>query len=145
MDPPLMLVSLNLRSRLLQVISQAGRFRINVLSAGQQEIAARFASKPTPDRFIGRGWKYDDGLPLLFDAQAWITCVLARVIDGGDHAILLGYPTHAAGQSKPPLVHYAGTYGTYSPETMLHSYSSDSLRARGPQIGNAGVAVDSHE
>ena len=115
MDPPLMLVSLSQRSRLLYVISQARRFRINVLSAGQREVAARFASKPTPDRFIGRGWKYDDGLPLLFDAQAWITCDLAEVIDGGDHAILLGYPTDAAGQSKPPLVHYAGTYGTYSP------------------------------
>jgi flavin reductase (DIM6/NTAB) family NADH-FMN oxidoreductase RutF len=115
MDPPLMLVSLNQRSRLLQAISQACRFRINVLSAGQEEVAARFASKLTPDRFIGRGWNYDDGLPLLFDAQAWITCVLAQVIHGGDHAILLGYPTDAAGQSKPPLVHYAGTYGTYSP------------------------------
>jgi flavin reductase (DIM6/NTAB) family NADH-FMN oxidoreductase RutF len=147
MDPPLMLVSLNQRSRLFHVISQARRFRINILAAGQQEVAARFASKLRPDRFIGRGWKYDDGLPLLIDAQAWITCVLAQVTDGGDHAILLGYPTHAAGQSKPPLVHCAGTYGTYAPggrERVLGN-SSDALRACGSQIGNAGVTVHRHE
>ncbi len=114
-DPPMMLVALNRHSRLLHIIFRACRFRINVLSAGQQEIADRFASKLSPDRFIGRGWKYDDGLPLLFDAQAWITCALGEVLKGGDHAILLGYVKDAAAQPKPPLVHYARTYGTYSP------------------------------
>jgi hypothetical protein len=37
------------------------------------------------------------------------------VLDGGDHAILLGYVKDAAAQPKPPLLHYARTYGTYSP------------------------------
>ena len=115
MDPPMMLVALNQHSGLLHIILQASRFRINVLSAGQQEIADRFASKLSPDRFIGRGWKYDNGLPLLFDAQAWITCDLGEVLDGGDHVILLGHVKDAAAQPRPPLVHCARTYGTYSP------------------------------
>jgi flavin reductase (DIM6/NTAB) family NADH-FMN oxidoreductase RutF len=115
MDPPMMLVALNRHSGLLHVILQARRFRINVLSAGQREIADRFASKLSPDRFIGRGWKYDDGLPLLFDAQAWITCALGEVFGGGDHVIVLGYVKDAAAQPRPPLVHCARTYGTYSP------------------------------
>jgi flavin reductase (DIM6/NTAB) family NADH-FMN oxidoreductase RutF len=113
MDPPMMLVALNEHSGLLHIILQARRFRINVLSAGQQEIADRFASKLSPDRFIGRGWKYDAGLPLLFDAQAWITCGLGEVLDGGDHVILLGHVKDAAAQPRPPLVHCARTYGTY--------------------------------
>jgi flavin reductase (DIM6/NTAB) family NADH-FMN oxidoreductase RutF len=115
MDPPMMLVALNRHSGLLRVIVQARRFRINVLAAGQQETADRFASKLSPDRFIGRGWKYDDGLPLLFDAQAWITCSLGEAVDGGDHVILLGDVKDAAAQPRPPLVHCARTYGTYSP------------------------------
>src|ERR1700761_5850431 len=115
MDPPMMLVALNRHSGLLHVILEACRFRINVLSAGQQEIADRFASKLSPDRFIGRGWKYDSGLPLLFDAQAWITCVLGEVLDGGDHVVLLGHVRDAAAQPRPPLVHCARTYGTYLP------------------------------
>jgi flavin reductase (DIM6/NTAB) family NADH-FMN oxidoreductase RutF len=65
MNPPMMLVSLNRNSGLLHIIVQARRFRINVLCAGQQEIAARFASKLSPDRFIGRGRKYADGLPFF--------------------------------------------------------------------------------
>jgi flavin reductase (DIM6/NTAB) family NADH-FMN oxidoreductase RutF len=115
MNPPMMLVALNRHSGLLHIILQTRRFRINVLSAGQQEIAARFASKLSPDRFIGRGWKYDGGLPLLFDAQAWVTCALDEALDGGDHVILLGYVKDAAAQPRPPLVHCARTYGTYSP------------------------------
>jgi flavin reductase (DIM6/NTAB) family NADH-FMN oxidoreductase RutF len=115
MDPPSMVVSLRRQSRFLHIISMAGRFRINVLSAGQREIADHFASKLSPERFIGRGWKYDDGLPLLLDAQAWITCSVGEVLERDDHAIVLGYVKDAAAQPKPPLVHYARTYGTYSP------------------------------
>jgi flavin reductase (DIM6/NTAB) family NADH-FMN oxidoreductase RutF len=80
MEPPMMLVVLNRDSGLLHIILQARRFRINVLSADQQEIATWFASTGSPDRFIGLRWKDDDGLPLLFDAQAWITCSLGEVL-----------------------------------------------------------------
>ena len=120
-NPPMMLVSLNRHSMLLHIIVQARRFRINVLSAGQQEIAQRFASNSSPERFIGRGWKYDDGLPLLFDAQAWITCALGEVLEGGDHAILLGYVKDATAQSRAPLLHCARTYGTYSTDRARFS------------------------
>ena len=115
MEPPMMLVALNRHSGLLRIILQAGRFRINVLSADQQEIATWFARKGSPDRFTGLRWKDDDGLPLLFGAQAWITCALGGVLQGGDHVILLGYVKDAAAQPRPPLVRYARTFGTYSP------------------------------
>lgn len=82
MEPPMMLVALNRHSGLLHIILQARRFRINVLSADQQEIATWFASKGSPDRFIGPRWRYDDGLPFLVDAQAWITCALGEVLQG---------------------------------------------------------------
>ena len=68
-DPPMMLVALNRHSGLLRITLQARRFRINVLSADQQEIATWFASERSPDRFIGPRWRYDDGLPLIFDAE----------------------------------------------------------------------------
>jgi flavin reductase (DIM6/NTAB) family NADH-FMN oxidoreductase RutF len=128
-DPPMMLVSLNRHSTLLHTIVQARRFRVNVLSAGQQEIAERFASNLSPERFIGRGWKYDDGLPLLFDAQAWITCALGEVLEGGDHGILLGYVKDAAAQSRAPLLHCARTYGSYSTDRARFS-SCGTLVAR---------------
>ena len=115
MEPPMMLVALNRHSGLLHIILQARRFRINVLSADQQEIATWFASNRSPDRFIGPRWRYDDGLPLILDAQAWITCALGEVLHGGDHVILLGYVKDAAAQPRPPLVRYARTFGTYSP------------------------------
>jgi flavin reductase (DIM6/NTAB) family NADH-FMN oxidoreductase RutF len=133
MEPPMMLVALNRHSGLLHIILQASRFRINVLSADQQEIAAWFASNRSPDRFIGPRWRYDDGLPLIFDAQAWITCALGEVLHGGDHVILLGYVKDAAAQPRPPLVRYARTFGTYSPWDRGQVYDNTGLpRPRRP-------------
>src|SRR5271168_1783870 len=133
MEPPMMLVALNRHSGLLRIILQARRFRINVLSADQQEIATWFASERSPDRFIGPRWRYDDGLPLIFDAQARITCALGEVLHGGDHVILLGYVKDAAAQPRPPLVRYARTFGTYSPWDPGHVCDNTGLpRPRRP-------------
>jgi len=136
MKPPMMLVALNRHSGLLRIILQARRFRINVLSADQQETATWFARKGSPDRFTGPKWKDDDGLPLLFDAQAWITCALGEVLQGGDHVILLGNVKDAAAQPRPPLVRYARTFGTYSPWNGGQVFDNTGLprpRRRGEQ------------
>src|SRR5271156_721036 len=136
MEPPMMLVALNRHSGLLRIILQARRFRINVLSADQQETATWFARKGSPDRFTGPKWKDDDGLPLLFDAQAWITCALGEVLQGGDHVILLGNVKDAAAQPRPPLVRYARTFGTYSPWNGGQVFDNTGLprpRRRGEQ------------
>ena len=136
MKPPMMLVALNRHSGLLRIILQARRFRINVLSADQQETATWFARKGSPDRFTGPKWKDDDGLPLLFDAQAWITCALGEVLQGGDHVILLGNVKDAAAQPRPPLVRYARTFGTYLPWNGGQVFDNTGLprpRRRGEQ------------
>ena len=54
LDPLLLLVCFDRTARTLPVIEQAGRFGVNVLAAGQQEWARRFASKlDESEKFAG--------------------------------------------------------------------------------------------
>ena len=45
LDPPMMLACLDLGSRTLAAVRESGRFGVNALAAGQQELARRFAGK----------------------------------------------------------------------------------------------------
>src|SRR5579872_7085844 len=64
LDPPLVLVSLDRGSQLLEVITAAGRFGVNVLSRDQAALAARFATRG-PAKFDGVAWRGDSASPRL--------------------------------------------------------------------------------
>src|ERR1700742_3269285 len=77
LDPLLLLVCFDTTSRTLPVVEQAGRFAVNILRAGQEDLARIFASKGG-----GRGevrvvtHTVAHGVPVLDDALAWIACDL---------------------------------------------------------------------
>ena len=67
------------------------RFGVNVLAAGEDALARRFASKlPEAEKFAGVAHAVQDGIPVLEDALAWVGCRLDRLIPGGDHTIGIG-------------------------------------------------------
>ena len=51
LEPPLVLVALDRGSNTLGTVRESGRFCVNVLAAGQEELARRFATKASE---IGR-------------------------------------------------------------------------------------------
>ena len=111
--PPMITVALDRGSRLLDPVLRTGRFGVNVLSHGQDEIARLFA-QPSVDRFAAADWHYDHGLPRLSGAPGWLVCELAQKVDGGDHLLLLGTVIEADARTAPPLVYGHRTYGTHS-------------------------------
>ena len=50
LDPLLLLVCFDNASRTLPIVQQAGRFAVNILRAGQEDLARVFASKRSPRR-----------------------------------------------------------------------------------------------
>jgi 3-hydroxy-9,10-secoandrosta-1,3,5(10)-triene-9,17-dione monooxygenase reductase component len=111
LDPPMMLACLDRGSRTLASVRAAGRFGINALAAGQEELAVRFAGKdPEPAKWEGIGWTEHDGSPRLDDALVWIACELRDLIDGGDHLIATGTVTDAAAREGQPLIFHRGAY-----------------------------------
>src|SRR5919106_2497323 len=58
LEPPMMLACLDRGSRTLTSVRAAGRFGVNALAAGQQELAHRFSGKdPEPDKWEGVEWE----------------------------------------------------------------------------------------
>lgn len=113
LDPALITVAFDRKSMLLQRILDAGRFGVNVLGHGQDQLALLFARRGA-DRFTGTAWYYDTGLPRIDGAAGWAACELHNTIDGGDHLLLFGLVTRTHHTQLPPLVYAHRTFGTHS-------------------------------
>ena len=111
MDPPLILVCVHRRAPSLGVIEASRRFGISILGKSQRALALRFA-KPAEDKFQGLPWRVGVlGVPLLDGAVAHVECIVARVLDGGDHEIVLGHVQRARAYPGEPLVFHRSRLG----------------------------------
>src|SRR3954465_2424950 len=91
LDPLLLLVAFDNTARTLGVVRDRGRFGVNVLAAGQQELARLFASKAPEDaKFAGVAHSVHDGIPVIDGTLAWVGCRLEQLVPGGDHTIGIG-------------------------------------------------------
>jgi 3-hydroxy-9,10-secoandrosta-1,3,5(10)-triene-9,17-dione monooxygenase reductase component len=112
LDPPLMLAALDRRSRTLEVILEARRFGVNVLAAGHERLARRFATKdPHDEKWAEVGWEAAGGSPRIDDALVFAGCELGDTHEGGDHVILVGAVLELNVTDGDPLVFHRATYG----------------------------------
>ncbi|MFP5364001.1 MAG: flavin reductase family protein [Thermoleophilia bacterium] len=117
LDPLLLIVCFELRSRTLEVVRASRRFGVNVLRAGDEELAAVFASKRVgPQKFealTAHNWSEVHGVPVLDRALAWVACEVRELLPGGDHEIGVGAVVGTgAEQEGDPLVFHRGAYTT---------------------------------
>jgi flavin reductase (DIM6/NTAB) family NADH-FMN oxidoreductase RutF len=114
LDPPLVGFYLGTHSSSGQAIETAGHFCVNVLCADQLELCGRMASR-ADDKFDGVEWTpADTGSPILPEVHAIIDCRLERVVEAGDHNLIMGRVVHLeARRDAPPMVFYRGGYGTF--------------------------------
>ena len=111
LDPPMMLACLDRGSRTLTSVRAQGRFGVNALTAGQEELARRFAGKDDEaEKWSGVEWSESDELPRLPGALLWVACELRDLIDGGDHLILTGNVIAAESREGQPLLFHRGDY-----------------------------------
>lgn len=113
MEPPMVLVSLDRRSRLLEVVRESGTFGINILSSAQAALAAHFARKGGTGKFADVIWHDDSGLPRLPGLAGFLSCRVARLVGGGDHIVLLGDVVAADSSASTPLTYHNREFGTH--------------------------------
>jgi len=110
MAPPLVLVCVDHRARILEHLRTGEHFGINILSASQKHLSDRFAGS-SQDRFQGVSWHPGHtGVPLLADVLATIECARVNMVTAGDHDIVIGEVLHADCQDGEPLVFYSSQY-----------------------------------
>jgi flavin reductase (DIM6/NTAB) family NADH-FMN oxidoreductase RutF len=113
LEPPLVLVCIGHGSSFHDPIVSAEGFSISILSAGQAEVAHRFARRPLEGRFDDVDWtEAPSGNPLISGASAWLDCSVCEVITAGDHSILLGLSEACGWEDEPPLVFHRGVMTT---------------------------------
>jgi 3-hydroxy-9,10-secoandrosta-1,3,5(10)-triene-9,17-dione monooxygenase reductase component len=123
LDPLLLLVCFDNASRTLPIVEQAGRFAVNVLRAGQEDLARVFASKRiAEEKFEAATHTVAHGVPVLDDALAWIACDLEALHPVGDHTIGIGRVTHlsaadAATAANDPLLFFRGGFARLARQT----------------------------
>jgi flavin reductase (DIM6/NTAB) family NADH-FMN oxidoreductase RutF len=111
LDPPLLLVCPGKHASSLPAIRKTGLFGVSVLSAGQREVAERFAMRGV-DRFSHGDWvESESGVLLLEGACANFACTLHDDIDAGDHQLLLGHiDSFRSADTRQPLLYLRGSY-----------------------------------
>ena len=113
LDPPLVLVCFDNGSRTLPAVRESGRYAVNVLRAGQEDLAAVFASKAVAEeKFASVTHTIAHGVPVLDDALAWIACEVVSLVDAGDHTIGIGRVEALEVFEGDPLLFFRGAYRT---------------------------------
>jgi flavin reductase (DIM6/NTAB) family NADH-FMN oxidoreductase RutF len=111
LEPLLLLVCFDNAARTLPPLRETGRFGVNVLASGQQDLARLFASKlPEREKFAGIPHTVHDGIPVIEGVLAWVGCRLERLIPGGDHTIGIGSVEAAEAGEGEPLLWFRGGY-----------------------------------
>lgn len=92
-DPLLLTLSINPENASYQLLHAGGGFTVNVLKAGQLELARRLGTRSgrDEDKLAGLEWKPGrTGAPVLQQALAYLDCEVAGRHQAGDHELVLG-------------------------------------------------------
>ena len=106
-------MSLDRTSNTLPALRKRGRFVINFLAAGREEMATRCAGK-AHDKFVPIPWEPTfHGLPVLReDSIAHVSCDVVEEVEAGDHILFIGHVFEARPPDPDavPLLYFRRTF-----------------------------------
>ncbi|HXD20100.1 MAG TPA: flavin reductase family protein [Vicinamibacterales bacterium] len=108
-DPPLIIVAVARRALMHGHLIAAGRFAVNILGAGQHEVANHFAGRALPA--YAPEFVFEGAIPTLGGVATVITADTATTYECGDHSIFVGRIRTMTADDSPPLVYHAGKFG----------------------------------
>tara|TARA_B100001175_G_scaffold275039_1_gene249677 strand:- start:232 stop:1608 length:1377 start_codon:yes stop_codon:yes gene_type:complete len=107
-NPPLLLVCISKASQSFETFLKADHFVINVLTDEQKEISDFFSSQSDKKFNLTDCEVNSQNIPVLEGSLASFSCVAYRLVNAGDHLILIGRVTDFEVNPGTPLGHYKG-------------------------------------
>lgn len=114
-DPPMVVVAVENTSKTIGMIRDAHYFVVNLLDAGQRELAGRLgrSSEQAPQKLKGLKTKPApvSKTPVLAEALGWVECRAVASLPAGDHTLVLGEVVDAGVENadgQPLLLAAAG-------------------------------------
>lgn len=111
LEPPLILVGIDLQANIHDLILASEVFAVNILAEHAEQLSSQFARR-VPDKFAGVSYSIGQlDVPLLEDALTTLECRLVAHYPGGDHSIFVGevIATHIQPQYRP-LLYFRSRY-----------------------------------
>jgi flavin reductase (DIM6/NTAB) family NADH-FMN oxidoreductase RutF len=102
--PPSVLTSIGHASRCYHALAECEHFGVHLLRADQERLAHVFASL-AEDKFDGIEWRWDDDVPQLAGALAYLRCRRSALFELYDHSILIGDVVGGLRDPGEPLVY----------------------------------------
>jgi 3-hydroxy-9,10-secoandrosta-1,3,5(10)-triene-9,17-dione monooxygenase reductase component len=111
LDPPLVLFCPGRSSTSWPRIARSGDICINVLSAGQGDLARKFGVS-TADKFAGVAARPGPNGALILDGVlTWAACTVETVHEAGDHFVVISRVTELGDSvAGDPLLFYRGRF-----------------------------------
>jgi len=116
-QPPLVMVGVKRDSHVHALIERSGKFAVNVLAAGQKDVAATFfrPSQVEDGRINGLAFEPgpQSGAPLLLDAPAWFEARVTDTVAHGDHTVFVAEVVEAGvrdGDARPLVMWDTGWF-----------------------------------
>jgi flavin reductase (DIM6/NTAB) family NADH-FMN oxidoreductase RutF len=109
LDPPLVLISVDRRTKMCGLLHEGSCYGVSVLSESQSALSDRFAGRPGTDRPQPRFELIED-TPLVEGALARFVARVVRSYWGGDHSLFLGRVEYARTGEGAPLLFHGGRY-----------------------------------
>jgi flavin reductase (DIM6/NTAB) family NADH-FMN oxidoreductase RutF len=111
LDPPLVLWCLGNKSDSYDLFSKTDHYAINILAAGQTDLAMRFAGKGDQQFGAEEAKPLSTGAPTLEAAIAIFDCKVVQRIEAGDHLILIGETQAFDTRPETGLAYFRGVFG----------------------------------
>jgi len=112
-EPPLLALSIEHNAKSHTMVSHSKKFTINVLHAGQRDLAGTLGKSAlrTPDKLAGIPYTITDtGYPVLQTALGWVACEVHQSIPVGDSTLFIAEVVAAGmlSEGKPLTMAEAG-------------------------------------
>ena len=107
LEPPLVAIALDHHAATRDAVLDGGVFSVSVLEAAQEFVADRFAGRAP---LVSASWSEvahfpgANGLPVIAGAAAWFECGVAKVVEAGDHDLVIGSITGCGLGTGDPLL-----------------------------------------
>jgi flavin reductase (DIM6/NTAB) family NADH-FMN oxidoreductase RutF len=109
LEPPLVLISVDRRTKMCGLLHEGWRYGVRVLCETQSSLSDRFAGRPGDDLPQPRFDLVKD-TPLVEGALAVFVARVERSYWGGDHSLFLGRVEYARQGPGAPLLFHGGRY-----------------------------------
>ncbi|MBV9212205.1 MAG: flavin reductase family protein [Actinobacteria bacterium] len=103
--PPSVLTSIGHASRCHRSLIESAEFGVHLLRADQEGLARVFADPVHEAKFGGLDWAWDEAVPELAGALAYLRCRRSALFELYDHSILIGDVEGGRRQPGEPLIY----------------------------------------